>query len=28
MTDRFACTKAVELFGERATALVNAVRPL
>ena len=28
MTDRFACTKAVELFGDRAAALVNAMRPL
>ena len=28
MTDRFACTKAGELFGDRAAALVNAMRPL
>jgi dGTPase len=28
MTDRFACTKAVELFGDRAAALVNAMKPL
>jgi dGTPase len=28
MTDRFACTTAVELFGDRAAALVNAMRPL
>jgi dGTPase len=28
MTDRFACTKAVELFGDRAVALVAAMGPL
>jgi dGTPase len=28
MTDRFACTKAVEFFGDRATALVKAMKPL
>ncbi|MGD0943737.1 MAG: HD domain-containing protein [Acidimicrobiales bacterium] len=28
MTDRFACTKAVELFGVRATVLVDAMKPL
>jgi dGTPase len=28
MTDRFACTKAVELFGDRAAALVQAMKPL
>jgi dGTPase len=28
MTDRFACSRAVELFGDRAAALVNAMRPL
>jgi dGTPase len=28
MTDRFACSRAVELFGGRAAALVNAMRPL
>jgi len=28
MTDRFACTKAVELFGDSAAAFVNAMRPL
>ena len=28
MTDRFACTTAVELFGERAADLVHAMKPL
>ena len=28
MTDRFACTKAEELFGDRAVALVQAMKPL
>ena len=28
MTDRFACTRAVELFGDRATALVKAMTPV
>jgi dGTPase len=28
MTDRFACTRAVELFGERAATLVMAMKPL
>jgi dGTPase len=28
MTDRFACTKAVEFFGDRAAVLVNAMKPL
>jgi dGTPase len=28
MTDRFACTRAVELFGDRAAALVEAMKPL
>lgn len=28
MTDRFACTKAVQLFGDRAAALVSAMGPL
>ena len=28
MTDRFACTKAEEFLGDRADALVQAVRPL
>ncbi|MGA2528708.1 MAG: HD domain-containing protein [Acidimicrobiales bacterium] len=28
MTDRFACTRAVELFGQRAAVLVQAMKPL
>jgi dGTPase len=28
MTDRFACTKAVEFFGDRAGVLVKAMKPL
>ncbi len=28
MTDRFACTKAIEHFGERAAVLVNAMKPV
>ena len=28
MTDRFACARAVDLLGERALILVNAMKPL
>jgi dGTPase len=28
MTDRFACSKAVDIFGDRAVVLVSAMKPL